>query len=333
MIRRKKNFRRNDNLEVLLNELSELLSPVENEITQHYDSPQFPTVLLVGCARSGSTLFSQWLANTGEFAYPTNFLSRFYAAPYIGAKIQEMLTNPKYRYRDEFLDFGNPINFDSELGKTSGVLAPNEFYYFWRRFFNYGEIQHLDDAALELIDTQIFCAELAAIEAVFEKPLAMKGMIINWNIPFVFSMLPQVLFLHIKRNPVYNAQSLLEARDKFLGNRTKWYSFKPPEYPELENLDAYEQVAGQVYYTNLAIEEGLRCINSSSWMTINYEDFCQSPEMVYMEIRKKLAIHGVDVSPSYKGPEHFVNTNHMRLTSDEISLITKAYKNFSGIEM
>jgi hypothetical protein len=329
MVERTKKFRRNEDLEDLLKELNELLEPLENNIIRQYDTPKFQLVLLVGCARSGSTLMMQWLANTGEFAYPTNFLSRFYAAPYIGAKIQQMLTNPKYRYRDEFSDFGRPITFSSELGKTSGVLAPNEYHYFWRRFFNYGEIQYLDEIDLEKVDTHNFCAELAAMEAALEKPLAMKGLIINWNIPFVYRVLPHTLFIYIKRNPIYNAQSLIEARENFLGDRKQWYSFKPPEYHFLENLDQYQQVAGQVYFTNRAIEQGLIWVNKRNWMTITYEEFCQFPEKTYQNIRDKLAFHGYALSPKYEGPKHFTSTNCIRLENEHFNMIERAYEKFS----
>ncbi len=331
MVERTKKFQRNKNLEALLNELNGLLEPVENEIIQQYNTLKNPLILLVGCARSGSTIMMQWLANTGEFAYPTNILSRFYAAPYIGAKIQQMLADPKYRHRDEFSDFGSPIAFDSELGKTSGVLAPNEFHYFWWRFFNYGEIQYLDEMALEQVDTDKLCAELGAIESVFEKPLAMKGMLFNWNIPFLHHLFPGAIFIYTKRDPIYNAQSLLEARGKFFGDQSLWYSFKPPEYPLLMNLDPYQQVAGQVYFTNRAIEQGLSQVDAKNWMEINYEDFCQYPELVYQNIRDKLAFYGYDLSASYEGPKNFVSTNRIKLEQDQFNLINIAYKKFSTV--
>ena len=55
---------------------------------------RFSKVFVVGALRSGTTLFTQWLATTGLTAYPTNLLSRFYGAPLVGAKIQQLLTDP-----------------------------------------------------------------------------------------------------------------------------------------------------------------------------------------------------------------------------------------------
>ena len=208
---RQKEFQRNENLESLLKEINGLIGPVEDRILQNFSMPEYPVVLIVGCGRSGSTLIMQWLANTGQFGYPTNLLSRFYQAPYLGARIQQLLTDPRFNFRDEFQDFNNTFSYDSDLGKTQGILAPNEFWYFWRRFFHYGDIQYLDQRSLEGVDRARFAAELASLEAAFEKPFAMKGMIINWNIPFVSNILDKVLFVYIKRHPILNVQSMLNS--------------------------------------------------------------------------------------------------------------------------
>ena len=35
--------------------------------------------------------------------YPTNILARFFGAPVVGAQIQLLLTDPRYKYRNEIL--------------------------------------------------------------------------------------------------------------------------------------------------------------------------------------------------------------------------------------
>ena len=252
---RKQIHRRNEKLELLLSEINQILAPAEREIVQNYRIPNFPVIFIVGCGRSGTTLMLQWLAGTGMFAYPTNLLSRFYTAPYIGAKIQQLLTDPEFKFRNELADFSQEMNYTSDLGKTSGTLSPNEFWYFWRRFFPYGEIQYLTDDQLATVDSMQFVSELAAIEGAFAKPFALKAMIINFNIPYISKILEKALFIHIVREPIYNIQSLLESRERFFGSIGHWYSFKPVEYPSLIDMDPYSQVAGQVYFTNCNIHK------------------------------------------------------------------------------
>ncbi|HRX04698.1 MAG TPA: sulfotransferase, partial [Anaerolineae bacterium] len=131
---RQPEHRRNPRLEALLDEISGLLGPVESEVAARYHMPAYPVVLVMGLPRCGSTLTMQWLAASGRFGYPSNLLSRFYAAPYVGARIQQLLTDPQFSFGDELHDLASAVGFDSTLGKTRGALAPNEFWYFWRRF-------------------------------------------------------------------------------------------------------------------------------------------------------------------------------------------------------
>src|SRR5689334_4636024 len=95
---RTENFRRNDRLDALLNELRNLLEPVERQSIVQFDALRSPSLLLVGSPRSGTTIFMQCMDATGAFAVPSNLLSRFSYAPFIGAKIQRLLCDPEFAY-------------------------------------------------------------------------------------------------------------------------------------------------------------------------------------------------------------------------------------------
>jgi len=310
---RREEFRRNENLEHLLGEINGILGPVEDKILEDYKMPQYPVIFVVDVPRCGSTAIMQWLAKTGKFAYPTNLLSRFYGASYIGAKIQQLLTAPEFNFNDEILDFNSEISFTSNLGKTRGALEPNEFWYFWRRFIPNIQPEYLDDQSLKKINGEKFAAELAAIEAVFDKPFVLKAHILEFNIPFLSGLLEKSLFLFIKRHPFYNIQSLLEARVKYSGDRRAWWSVKPKEYDILKDLDPFKQVAGQVYFTNRAIEEGFGKIDAARGLQVSYEEFCTAPEQVFNQITEKLSQQGYRVNWNYTGPEQFQSTNQVRL--------------------
>ncbi len=329
--KRSDQYKKDENLESLLKEINGLLGPVEDEILEDFNEPKSPVILIMGCARSGTTLLLQWLAELGHFAYPTNILSRFYRVPYIGAKIQLMLT--KHDYNNEIFDFNEKVPFKSNLGKTKGALAPNEFWYFWRRFFNFDEIHKLKDEELKNIDVERFRSELAAVESVFGKPLAMKAMIVNWHIPFIAEILDNVLFIHMKRKPFYNMQSLLQSREKFYGDKSEWYSFKPPEYHSLKDLSPYEQVAGQLYYTNKAVEEGLQEISENKYLTVKYEDFCNSPGDIFNKITKKFSLQNSGIEGEYNGPGSFEPRNDIRLGEDEVEETINAYKSVTGFKI
>ena len=328
MTNREEQFRRNERLESLLSELNNLLTPAEESVLAQYQAPLYPIVIIVGVPRSGTTLLLQWLANTAQFAYPSNLLARFYNAPYIGARIQQLLLDPAYNFRDEFLDVVESVSFNSNLGKTQGILAPNEFWYFWRRFFNFNHTQKLDEAQLSLEALQIFKAELAALEAAFNKPLTMKGLIINWHLPLIAQLLPTAIFVHLVREPVFNAQSLLVARRKFYGSAETWYSFKPPEYETLKAHDIYYQVAGQVYYINQAIEQGLTAIPATRKTEITYETFCRQPQILWQNIIALIADQTDKLSLTYRGPDNFACRNKITVSSFEEEKIIQACHHF-----
>jgi len=162
----------------------------------------------------------------------------------------------------------------------------------------------------------------------------MKGHILQFNIPFLSNILKKVLFVFIKRDPLYNIQSLLEARVKYFGDRSAWYSVKPREYDKLKDLDPFQQVAGQVYFTNKAIQQGLEQIDVSRWLHVNYEDFCESPRKVFGQIVAKLENLGMKIGNwEYQGPENFQPTNQVRLPEEECREIIAAYKLFSGTDL
>ena len=304
-------FKRNSSLEDLLSNMNDSLSCAESKAIRSYSSgyEDYPIVFVMGPHRCGTTLFMQWLANSGVVAYPTNLLSRFYGAPVIGSQIQLMLTDPGYNFRNEILDFNSPISFESENGKTKGALAPNEFWYFWRRFLPFKELDWLADEELfRVVDYDKLVSELTTLTRIFGKPFALKGMILNYNIPFLDAIFNKALFVQIKRDPVTNIASILEARKRQLGSENEWYSFKIPEYPQLKDLDPITQSAGQLHFINTAVTKGMAAVNESRKMVVQYEDFCKNPRHVLDELVMKAGVSGNDYS--YSGPEEFKATRN-----------------------
>jgi len=304
--RRAASFKRNDELERLLTSLNESLSAAEERLLAeaHGLGGDHPLIFIMGPLRSGTTLFMQWLANSGVVAYPTNLLSRFYGAPAIGAQIQLLLTDPRYDFRNEIPDFKSSISFRSENGKTAGTLEPNEFWYFWRRFLPFRDLDWLPDEELaRVVDQEMLSNELTTLSRVFDKPFALKAMILNYNIPFLNDIFEKALFVQLRRDHVSNVASVLDARERQLGGREQWYSFKIPEYPKLKDLDPLAQAAGQVVHIDKAVTRGIGSIDQSRAMLVQYEEFCENPRQMFNELLDKLGLDKTEAA--YVGPERF----------------------------
>ncbi|MBE0434973.1 MAG: sulfotransferase [Methylomicrobium sp.] len=322
---RTEKFSRNLLLENLLKELNAELWLAERALLDHAENVQrFPVVLLMGPIRSGTTLFMQWLVNTGLVAYPSNLLSRFYQAPILGAKIQLLLTDPRFNFRDELGEFVQQAGYDSENGKTQGVLAPNEFWYFWRRFLAEPSRDVWSDEELEhCMDAATMKAELTGVMNVMQKPFAAKAMLFNYNIPFLDAIFDKALFVQIERDPVANAASILEARKRQLGSEKAWYSFKIPEYERLQNLAPVAQVAGQLHYINQAVTQGMAGVAESRKLRVQYEDFCANPGHYYELLRGKL---GMTEPARYSGPDAF-RIARPKIDTHDIKLALQSFGN------
>lgn len=311
--RRVREFERNTSLEGLLSEVNDDLWIAEREILESAPS-KYPFIFIFGAHRSGSTLLLQWLASTGLFSYPTNLLSRFYKAPTIGAKLQLLLADERYNFRDELKDFSSGLSFSSSNGKTKGALAPNEFWYFWRRFLPFTEgLDYLSTEVLsEVVDKELLVSQLSGISNVLGKPFAAKAMILNYNVEFLYQLFPNALFIHLKRDPVANIVSGLKARQRQLGSTESWYSFKIPEYEELKSMSAEKQVAGQIYYINRAVERGFSGIPEANKLNIQYEDFCESSTLILKKIASRLADLGFALELGDVVDTHFDITNELK---------------------
>ena len=313
---RSEQFARNDKLMGVLTELNAMLATMERPIA---DELQYPVVFIVGCPRSGTTLMMQWLSTLGVLAYPSNLIARFYANPYVGVRIQQALHTYDNK-RQIFPDLIRDVDFSSHYGHTSGALAPSEYWYFWRRFFHFGEIQYLDNFYSDAHDTIGFVSELASMEQAFSKPLMMKAMILNWNLPELYKLFSKCLFIDVSRPLGDNAESLYFARQSFFNDVSKWFSFKPPEYVWLKKASPLEQVAGQAYFTRKAVDNGLKEIPDASVLKVDYDAFCASPVAVYKALSEKLCAMGYEL-PEYVGKDQFVATNASRLTPSERAVI------------
>lgn len=305
---RKADFSRNASLEDWLQLVNEVLQPAEQQAlaTHIGNRPAHPVIFIMGPLRSGTTLFTQWLSGTGLAACPTNLLSRFYSAPVTGALIQRLLTDPAFAFRDELADLSTEPGYDSANGKTSGSLSPNEFWYFWRHFLPFDDHDRLDIEAMHASAAGAqFARELRGLTRVFEKPFALKGMIANYCIPQLAELLPEAIFVALRRDPASNVVSALRARERQFGSREQWYSFRIPEYEQLRDQDPITQTAGQVHFINQAVAAGLAEIPAERKLLVEYEAFCRSPAATFGALCELLKVDSV-----YAGPESFAVVGH-----------------------
>lgn len=314
-------YRKDQEIEKRLEKFNRIIEPLELELISGFDEPKKPTLFIIGAPRSATTLIHQLIAKIGYFGYISNFLARFWNAPYFGA-LQERAFEIRGKHQ---------TSYESDYGRTKGWQEPHQFNYFWRKWFQFDENHQMKQDLIEKIDIKLFRQEIAALEDVFQKPVAFRSLYCGMQIPFLKKALKQAKFVICTRNPLYQAQSILIGRKAFFGNFRGWFSLKPKEYSGLKMKNEYEQVAGQIYYILKAIVAGLKQVDRSDYAVLRLEDLVSNPTK---EMAKILRLVDIESSKELEGlPDNFEVRNVQKINEKEWQLLEAAVKGFFGEEM
>lgn len=306
----------------LIREINDRLINVQAEVNNEISDCYMPSTYIVGCPRSGTTALLQYLSSTGAWSYPTNLLTRFSSSVYIGSLVQEVLFNSNFGLIKDYDSF----DFKSSYGRSLGPLNANEFFHFFRRFFPKGDIGHLTQKELSEVNVSDLLKEIETIAKTTNKPFLCKGLMFQYNLNYFQRVMPNNIFLYIKRNERFVMQSIYKARIKETGNIATWWSAKPKEYEFLTNKSIEEQVAGQVFYTNKAIESNLELIPIKNKLIINYEDFIAAPEDLYAELVNKYRELGFPIERlNFSFPKNIVDGNKDHIDKDTLNKMVNHY--------
>ena len=273
-------YRKNQLEEKVLFEINQTLYEKELDLIKNFDKPKLPVIFIVGAQRSGTTLLMQLITQLYRINYPTNFVARFWQAPYIGNILyQSLLWHTTTEEKPKL---------ESDLGYTSGIDGPHEFGYFWRRWFPW-EIP--TQKKYDEIDYSILLKELDAWQSINNLPIIFKNLIqVDYNIEFLYKIIPKAFFIFVKRDLAHNAYSTYNSRIKLFNDSTKWFGVKPPNYNTLIKLDVFEQIVTQIITINNDIEKQLRNIPAKNSITIHYEDLIDNFEKEILKIVNKFEI-------------------------------------------
>ena len=315
-------YLKDETFEPILEELNTLLAPIEERLVAAFDAPRRPILLVAGLPRSGTTMLMQMLVGMFELGYPSNLLARFWRAPYIGARLVQELRRGR-----------RPLasNLHSELGATYGYDEPHEFTYFWRYWFPFNETHQPLDADLRQLDCRFLQRELGALESAFGAPLAFKNPVVfSLNMERLGELFPTSVFLVCRRHPWYVAQSLLQSRLKLHGNREHWFSIKPAEYPSLKDLPFAQQIAGQVYYTCLRIDQSLAKLAGDRFLIIDYQELCQSPDQTLRSVAGLVSTRGNELRLTGAPPPALDGRDRQTVDDEVFDSLKSACSEFFG---
>ena len=182
---------------------------------------------------------------------------------------------------------GTVSHLQSFYGFTSGYEGHHEFGYFWQRWFKFKKTHYLNSKDQSKVDINALKKQLYLMESVWQRPLIFKNAAaLPLQTEFLGKNIANSLFVHIQRDLVDVAASLLEGRKKYLKDTNEWFSIKPKEYEFLKYQTVYDQIAGQVHYTNEEILKQLESIPKNRKLYITYNNFCKKTELEMHKIKQ-----------------------------------------------
>lgn len=238
-------------------------------------------VFILGAPRCGSTLIYQNLVSTLDLAYLSNLHCFLFGAPWL----IERITNAPDKFRS------NPV-YNSQLGFTKGRYAPSECGEFWYRFFRRMP-QYVDSVGTSK-KKELRIALHAFLKA-SGKPVLFKNLVSVLRLKPLIETIPEAVFIVIHREEKDMAHSILEARKKMTGNYTSWFSLRPPNIEELLPLSPEKQVVHQIRSTYELISDAEKQYPDTPFFHIQYEDFCNSPEKIIVDVKNFLHQQHVQV--------------------------------------
>jgi hypothetical protein len=239
-------------------------------VREHY-SERWPIVLVVGAPRSGTTLLSQLMARHLEIAWVDNAAARYWNAPVEG--LRRSLARGPAAARE--------VPLRSRLGAAEGSRGPHEFGWFWHWFGGFPDADELDGEELARIDWPALRRQLYAMSGLAQRPLLLKSITFaNYQIPALVEALPNLRFVHIRREPSQVVRSILGARRQRYGDERCWWSLRPRAWRDWAALDPVAQVCRQVTHATRAIDAALLGPARGLGLAVEYERLVADPRAV-----------------------------------------------------
>lgn len=271
-------YKANQYNEKIFDLLNNQLVPVDDVISKGLVTNSFPSIIVTGVPRSGTTFLTQLLSSQYEVGYVSNLMARFYMSPLTGAWLQKQLMKDEIRSLQ---------SFRSQHGVTENIYEPHEFGWFWSQYLYFGTDYHepKEQSEIERINFEGLSNTLDDISKVFNSAVVYKCALA----PFLIRPIMEntnVFLVHITRNKRDVIKSILRVRKQRLGNVKKWWSVRPYGWENMLEKKPEEQVDWQYKKILEAVYEGTRNFGFRTY-EIKLEELVKSPENVLSNIVEK----------------------------------------------
>jgi LPS sulfotransferase NodH len=216
-------------------------------------------LFIVGAPRTGSTLLYELLACRFVVAYLPNVAELCYRSPVLATRLCRRL------------GMGHRFGGRSRYGVMQGAMAPSEAGQLMRHWFS--DADEVPRSANVPSRNDIRCM-VRRLSKLFGGPLVSKDLFNGLRLRMIHEMLPEAVFIHMRRDPRFTAQSLLAARHDIWGDEQQWLGVRAPGCNVAEDADPIEQVVCQVQSIDAHIGATCRELGINRCVEIEYESLC-----------------------------------------------------------
>jgi len=258
------------------------------------DAPPGNMIFVCGPARSGTTLVFQALARHLSVSYLKNFTTIFPRSPIVVTSLIRRFS----RNRE------SPDGFENYYGKTLGMHGPSEANHVWNRWV---ELDTNEWRTRLSSQNARKCRQFfAAFGMLDDRPLLCKNNNMNVYAEQVAEAIPNSIFICLRRDPAFLAQSLLQARREILGTVDRGYGAQDVTSDNGANVDPIESVCAQVKFLNSRANAARQAIGDERFWIIDYEAFCKNPGTLMSRVSEYF---GITSEENYESMEPLENRN------------------------
>lgn len=297
-----------------------VFSNLEKTVLENINSIRFPPIIIIGPARSGTTLVYQCVVKKFNLCYFTNLMSTFRYCPALVSYIVS-----KTGSRNASFDF------QSNYGKTEGIHSPSQGNQIWGRWFRgHGPGLPISESSIrEMIKI------ISSIEHHYDLPFVTKWPGFSVYLESVAKVFKKAVFIRVSRDPFQTIRSILKGRHDLRGGGNISISRLPSSYSHFQNHAPLEQVCAYVIGVEKDIEKSIKKIGEERFKAVDYSDLCDNPNGTMEEIKEWYKrISGIILKENNKIGEKFKVSNKLDLAQKkEIeNKYNQIMKEFASIE-
>jgi hypothetical protein len=285
--------------------LDVLLQFAEQRRYRKAEAPRLPLIFICGAPRTGTTLAEQVLINNLPVAFINNLTAVFPRSP--------LTANLIFRPRVP----SQGVAYRSYYGKTVGFGGPNDGLHLWDRWL--GPDRTTIRSSLTPAEQEGMRRFFGAMQAITGRSIVAKNNALNACASLVSEVFARAYFICMERDPVYLAQSQLQARRDIQGREDVPYGLTGAAGSPSSSADPIEDACRQVFFHHTIAREQQRRIGAERFWLVRYETFCQDPSALVDDVASRILGHP-PTAPDGRLPA-FAVSNKARIEPERLQRI------------